>query len=54
MEAAAVPRNNNWKIEISQILQRLMKIGAVYHPDIPDAPTRHYCLAKGVQVKVEF
>ena len=53
-DACAVPRNANGKTEISAILQRLMKINAVYHPDIPNAPSRHYCLTDGVRVAIEF
>jgi len=46
--------SSNEKVEVSGILCKLKEVGAVYNPVGVQAPTRHYCLQRGVKVEVTF
>ncbi len=52
IEYGVLPTSQKEESEVSGILARLLRAGAVYHPAVP-AGTRQYCLADGVSIHVE-
>ena len=51
-ELGVIPLSQNEHSEVSNICQRLLDIGAIYHPQIPGGKWL-YCLGKDINVKVE-
>jgi len=50
-EFGVLPTSKDETTEVSGILSRLLKAGAVYHPQI-QAGSRLYCLSPGVTISV--
>ena len=51
-ELGVIPLSQNEHSEVSNICQRLLDIGAMYHPQIPGGNWQ-YCLGKEIDIKIE-